>query len=296
MDPPRLAPIDAPVPDDCIHDVSAGDHTFTCSGVTFLVRVDEQCTTHACGLIFDVHGGTMSGAQMRDNTRLHELAPKEGYLVVHPSATPDSTGGTWDLEADPPKIADFLFRMIDAFHVDPNRVHVTGFSQGSAVTFYFLCTHPEVLASAAPISGSSASEECIASIDADWRPRVPILFMNGQRDLALEVGDGRARVEGLVDRLGLTGGEEIEGDGHYARKRWDGADGMRLDYIEHDYGGQQVLDGHCIPGGSDVAGAANNFGLNATTCTDGEIALNWGETVLQWFLQHPKRATAQQGP
>jgi hypothetical protein len=178
--------------------------------------------------------------------------------------------------------------MIDAFHVDPRRVHVTGFSQGSAVTFYFLCTHPEVLASAAPISGSSASQRCIDAIDADWRPRVPILFMNGQRDLALEVAAGRERVEGLVSRLELSGGDEIEGDGHYSRKRWEGAEGMVLDYIEHDYGGQAVLDGHCIPGGSDVEGSPNNFGANATTCTEGDIALHWGELALQWFIDHPK--------
>jgi hypothetical protein len=65
---------------------------------------------------------------------------------------------------------------------------------------------------------------------------------------------------------------------------------MVLDYIEHDYGGQPVLDGHCIPGGVDISGTGmNNFGLNATTCTTGMIAINWGELALQWFLDHPRR-------
>ncbi|MDD9940959.1 MAG: hypothetical protein OXU20_07985, partial [Myxococcales bacterium] len=86
-----MTKIPPPVADDCITDVSAGDHTFTCSDVTFLVKVDPMCTEHACGLIFDIHGGTMSGAQMRDNTHLDELAPPEGFLVVHPSATPANT-------------------------------------------------------------------------------------------------------------------------------------------------------------------------------------------------------------
>jgi hypothetical protein len=35
-------------------------------------------------------------------------------------------------------------------------------------------------------------------------------------------------------------------------------------------------------------GAPNNFGLNATTCTTGDIQLHWGEIVLQWFIDHPK--------
>ena len=35
-------------------------------------------------------------------------------------------------------------------------------------------------------------------------------------------------------------------------------------------------------------GGPNNFGLNGTTCTTGMIKLNWGQTVLKWFEDHPK--------
>jgi pimeloyl-ACP methyl ester carboxylesterase len=290
-------PFDPPVADDCITDVNAGDHTFSCGGLTFLVMVDEKCTKQACGLIFDVHGGTMSGKQMRDNTKLHELAPPKGYLVVHPSATPEKTGGTWDLATHPPVLADFMKRMIKAFHVDESRVHVTGFSQGSGMTFWFLCNYPELLASTAPISGQSADMvtvmatggSCLDAINASWKPRVPILFMSGTKDLALAIEPARARVTGLVDRLSLSGGEQIEGDGHYSRKRWTGADNMVLDFIEHDYGGQAVLDGHCVPGGTDLAGSENNLGANATTCSTGDIKIKWGEVALQWFIDHPKK-------
>jgi predicted esterase len=290
-DPIDRMPIDPPVPDDCITDVSAGDHSVTCEGLTYLVLVPEACTTHACGLIFDVHGGTMSGAQMRDNTHLHELAPPHGYIVVHPSATPENTGGSWDLAAQPPLVGEFMDRMIAAFHVDMRRVHVTGFSQGSGMTFWFLCNKPELLTSAAPISGQSADAitapgggNCLASIDDSWQPRVPILFMSGTSDTALVIEDARARVDGLVERLGLGEGTMIGGDEAYRRTRYEGDDGMVLEYLEHDYGGQAVLGGHCIPGGTDIAGSANNFGLNATTCTTGEINIHWGEVALEWFL------------
>jgi hypothetical protein len=46
---------------------------------------------------------------------------------------------------------------------------------------------------------------------------------------------------------------------------------------------QAVLGGHCIPGGADTPGSANNFILNATTCTAGDIKLHWGELALQYF-------------
>lgn len=278
--------IPAPVPDDCITDVSAGDHTFTCSGVTFLVMVPERCLEAACGLIFDVHGGTMSGVQMRDNTKLHELAPPHGFLVVHPSATAANTGGNWDLSSDPPKVADFFERMIKAFHVDTKRTHFTGFSQGAAHTFYMLCNHPELLASAAPLSGNSADTSCITR---GWTPRVPFLHMSGISDSSLTIETFRTRVNTFVEELELTGGQEIDGDGHYSRKHWEDPSGLDYDFIEHDYGGQPVLAGHCVPGGTDVSGAPNNFGLNATTCTTGEdIKLHWGKVALQWFLEHPR--------
>jgi pimeloyl-ACP methyl ester carboxylesterase len=280
--PRAMDPIEAPVADDCITDVSAGDHTFTCGGLTFLVMVNPLCTEYACGLILDVHGATMAGAQMRDNTLLHELAPPEGFLVVHPSATASNTGGVWSAAAYP-AVEDFMGRMIDAFHVDEDRVHFTGFSQGGQMSWHFVCNFSDVLASAAPVA---ATPSCV---DESWSPRIPLLYMQGITDGAFSIESSRAMIEDLKGVLELSGEGESVGDGNYDWRRWEGADGVSLDYIEHDYGGQAVLAGHCIPGGIDTPGAANNFGLNATTCTTGEIDLNWGEVVLQWFLDHPRR-------
>lgn len=279
-------PIDAPVANDCITDVTAGDHTFTCDGITYLVLVDEQCTRLACGLIFDVHGATMSGLQQRDNTLLDRMAPGAGFIYVNPSATPNDTGGTWDLEADPPKVAVVMQQVIDAFHVNPDRIHITGFSQGGATTFYFLENLNDILASAAPVAG--ALDQPTWAND-EWQPRVPMLIMNGISDTASTIESSRTMVDTIVAGLELEGGDEVEGDGHYSWKRWTGDDDMVVDYIEHDYGGQAVLGGHCIPGGIDLNGGPHNFGLNATTCSTGDIHLNWGPTVLQWFIEHPKR-------
>jgi pimeloyl-ACP methyl ester carboxylesterase len=282
--PRTMQPIGAPVADDCITDVSAGDHSFSCGGLTYLVMVDPICTQYACGLIFDIHGATMSGAQMRDNTLLYKIAPSKGYIVVNPSATASNTGGTWDLTNNPPTVADFMDRMIKAFHVDPKRIHVGGFSQGSIMTFWFLCNHNQMIASAAPVSGATAVD-CLKD---DW-PRIPIFYENGTKDQASMIDSARTMVDNIVSQLKLTGGMQIAGDGHYTRKHWEGDHGMLFDDIEHDYGGQAVLDGHCIPGGVDTPDTGkNNFGLNATTCTTGQIAINWGELALQWYLDHPK--------
>src|ERR1044071_2723982 len=115
--PRTMQPIDPPVADDCIKDVSPGDHTYSCGGLWFPTVIDPMCTKFACGLIFDIHGATMSGLQMRDNTLLYKIAPPKGYIVVNPSATSANTGGTWDLTANPPTVGEFMDRMIKAFHV-----------------------------------------------------------------------------------------------------------------------------------------------------------------------------------
>jgi hypothetical protein len=279
---PGTVPIPAPVADDCITDVSAGDHTFTCSDITYQVMVDERCTKFACGLIFDVHGAAMTGQDMRDNGRLHMLAPSKGYLTVHPSAP----ASTWDWQTHPPLLKDFMTRMIKAFHVDTKRVHMTGFSMGAGMTFWFLCNHTAAMASTAPVTGSSASQvtvvssgaPCIESIDANWKPRVPILFMTGTQDGALAIDVARERTNGIVTRLGLTGGERIDGDDSFTRKRWTGADGMVFDFLEHNYT-NWLLAGHCIP--SDAGGL---FG-----CDSSGGSLKWGPVVLQWFIDHPQR-------
>lgn len=267
--------------DECITSVEAGDHTFTCDGLTYLVMVDDQCAKGNCGLIIDVHGGTMAGAQMRDNTLLHELAPSKGFIVVHPSATAENTRGFWTAEAYP-KVADFMMRAIDAYAVDPDRVHFTGFSQGGMMTWHFVCNYSHILASAAPVA---ATPSCV---DGNWAPEISLLYMQGDTDSAFDVAGARTMIDDLASTLNLTESDE-SGDAGYTWRTFRGDTGVDLDYIEHTYGGQAVLAGHCIPGGRDLEGAPNNFGLNATTCSTGENFLPWGETVLQWFIDHPRQ-------
>jgi poly(3-hydroxybutyrate) depolymerase len=282
----RPAPIPAPKPVGCVTEVTAGDTKFACDGITYFVAVDPKCLKEACGLIFDIHGASMSATQQRQNTELDKLGPPKGYLVVQPSAAPEGPG-TWNFETSPPKVAAFMDQMIQAFHVDRARVHVTGFSMGAGMTFWFLCNHPDKLASVAVVTGSSADQvkaptgggKCIDALNADWKPRVPILFMNGIKDVALTEAAAQARTDGIVSRLALSGGQRIAGDDHWQRRHWSGAGGMEFDFVTHDYSAGERLGGHCMPGGKTV---------NATTCTLGDIKLHWGQLALDWFIAHPK--------
>ena len=285
-----MTAVPAPKADDCITDVSAGDHTFSCTGLTYKVVVDPMCLKSACGLIFDIHGAGMSADVMRANTELNLIAPSRGYLVVQPSASATGTG-SWKYEESGASMANFMERMIEAFHVDKKRVHVGGFSMGAAMTFWFLCNHNDMLASVSVVTGSSADQvqapakasggggKCIDAIGASWSPRVSIFFFNGIKDPALTEAKAQERADGIVSRLSLTGGDIIAKDDHYARRHWTGAGGMAFDFLTHDYAAEGRLAGHCMPGGKVV---------NATTCTEGDIKLHYGKLALDWYMAHPK--------
>ena len=272
--------IEPPVPQGCLDDVSAGDHTFVCGDVSFMLKVPERCTEYACGLIVDVHGGTMSAEQMRKVTELDELAPPCDYIVLHPSETSPLVPGfmetsQWHADDDP-KIRSFIDETLEAFQVDRERVHFTGFSLGGGMSWRFICGHGELFTSVAPIA---ATTDCAAG---GLDPEFPILYMHGHSDAVEDYAAGEALVEAVADGMGMgTERVELEGDNLYTRYRYENDRGTTLDFIEHDYGGQPALDGHCVPGGVDLDGPF------ATTCQTppGTAHVHWGELVLDWFLE-----------
>jgi poly(3-hydroxybutyrate) depolymerase len=283
--------------DESVSVLAPGEHTLACDGLTYQVTLDESCADGGCGLIVDIHGASMSGRVMRDATQLHLLAPRHGYVVVQPSARPNDQLGAWDLAADPPKMRAFVDRLIEELRIDERRVHFTGFSMGAAMTFAFLCHHNDLLASVAVATGSSADQvrardgtrRCVDAFDADWRPRVPILFMNGVHDPALRSDAAQARTDRIAAGLGLEGPDTVEiVDGHYRRRRWSASDGMVLDFLEHEYSTEGRLAGHCMPRGELLPGAAETLASNAVVCTTGAPRLHWGEVALAWFREHPR--------
>ena len=73
----------------CIDDVSATERrVVSCGPLTYDVAIPEACPAQGCGLIFDVHGLTMSGEMQEANTGLAQRGREAGYVVVQPNATP----------------------------------------------------------------------------------------------------------------------------------------------------------------------------------------------------------------
>ena len=148
-----------PVAAGCITDVSPGDHTFTCGGLQTDVRIPAACEAPGCGLILELHGDTGNGLLMDGHTNLRTLGEQHGYIVVAPSGPPwpGGPGSTWHSSNDATLIA-ITTQFRDVFRVDPKKIHVTGFSRGSFVTWRLLCDHADLFASAAPGGGGDGTD------------------------------------------------------------------------------------------------------------------------------------------
>src|SRR4051794_30321832 len=182
-------PVDSrPVPSGCVTDVGPSDHLTIkgCgAGITYSVMVPPECLQFRCGLVFDIHGMTMSAASQNAGTNMRAIGKREHYIVVQPTASggdPESTGvlGTaWDFGSGQASRggAAFIDPAARVWKVETRRIHVMGFSMGGSMTWWLRCKKADVLASVAPMSFSNANGGRCPNV------RTPTLYsMGGAKD------------------------------------------------------------------------------------------------------------------
>jgi polyhydroxybutyrate depolymerase len=276
----------------CIDDVSATERrVVSCGPLTYDVAIPEACPAQGCGLIFDVHGLTMSGEMQEANTGLAQRGREAGYVVVQPNATPAPPAASWAAAEDDAEVFGFLEQAIAGYSIDPKRVHFTGFSQGGDMTWRMLCNHSEVFASVAPAAfGLSQDEQCFRTGTAP-STKVPILFMHGQFDNLVPFPQALAARDAVIGVLDLTLVGEVDflggapPPGGPKRTRYSGEGNALLEFVEHGYGGVPTLGGHCYPGSEDPGTAQGQ--LFTFKCNPPN-AFHWGAEVLAFFQAHPK--------
>jgi pimeloyl-ACP methyl ester carboxylesterase len=281
-------PFPEPVPDDCITDVTPGHHEYTCDGLVYDVEVPEVCLREACGMIFDVHGLAMSAQMQNACTNLRTIAPRYGFIVVQPNADPAPPASNWIPAIDDDKVFDFMQRTAAAFHVDADRWHMTGFSQGGFMTWRFACAHADVLASVAPAAACGNDfpiTDCQFTEDESPSEPISILYMHGTADFVVNHACAVPRRDAVLERFALGDEEVVLDDPEVRHHRWTGDD-MTFEYVEHDYTGDAVIaGGHCMPGADDPGDAPGQ--LVVASCDDPFLFV-WGEEVVQFFLAHPR--------
>lgn len=141
-------------------------------------------------LLIVLHGGHGRAESVIKLTsgRFNQLADRDHFLVVYPQALEKNWNdgrGIQDYRSQREKIDDvgFISALIDFFDarygVDPNRVFVTGISNGAMMSCRLACELSSRIAAAAPVSGP-IPKNIFASCD----PKNPVsmLFIEGTED------------------------------------------------------------------------------------------------------------------
>jgi hypothetical protein len=293
------APVAVPAPQaqGCVMSVAAGHTTLMCQGLTFELNVPEACIATQCGLIIDVHGGTMSAAMENKNTNMRELGRMHGYVVIQPNANL----GLFDAMADDPVVFDFANNVADVFHLDRQRIHMMGFSQGGYMTWRFICAHTDWLASAAPAAAAGAaniSSEVGCTFTGTDQPKgeVDIMYMHGHKDALVDFANAQVLRDAVIATYAAMQHEVVASSSSYTRTRYTSPHGTRFEFIEHDYVSNSAvgvpplgvaIEGHCYPGSPDHEltedGQLMAFGCEAPN------DFTWGEEAIRFFQDHPHR-------
>ncbi len=281
-----------PMPSGCVNDVTSGDHTYACSGLTVDARIPPACQAPGCGLILVLHGDTGTGPLMDAHIKMRELGAQHDYIVLAPTG-PDwpgsEPGSTWN-DSNDATLVSIVNLFATVFRVDDKKIHVTGFSRGGFVTWRLLCDHADLFASAAPAGagyGNSFGETtCFHNSRAPSR-QIPILFMMGRTDVSVTYSAMQGIRDGAISSYGATGPTTLASDASYRHDRWTSSSGSVIETFDHAYetvddGPFASAKGHCIAG-STTDPYAPQYAIPCKLPN----AFVWGEEVMTFFLAHP---------
>ncbi len=156
---------------------------------TFVVHLPkDQKAGDKQALIIALHGGGSNGKSMSRFSGLDDTADKHGFVVVYP----DGSGRidlirTWNSGAcegyaKSKQIDDVAFmralirHMVGKYNVDPDRVFVTGMSNGAMMAYRLAAEAPDQISAVAAVSGTLDIEA------ANVTNPLPILHFHGTAD------------------------------------------------------------------------------------------------------------------
>lgn len=150
-----------------------------------------------------------------------------GYLAVYPQAN-----GMWWDEKPTAAVFALIPEVLAEYNVDPNRVYLTGFSNGGTGTFLYAALFGDRLAAAAPLMGAGLALLGPQVPSVAGVTRLPLLFVHGDRDEVIALFATRDTVKAIRREDPAAPVEEhvLKGRGHDVRLGTD--DGLVLPFFE----------------------------------------------------------------
>jgi len=197
-------------------------------------------------VVFFIHGANGSGSNFENETKGDVIADREKFIAVYPSASSNGAAGVWDDMQGKGNFPFFLAILdtLDArYHIDRDRVYMTGFSQGGFISYAAACFYSDIFAAVAPVSGHTMKSCAIK------RP-VPVFMTFGAQE-------GTSFFDDLTYWNGLNKCPDTPASkGPYPSSKPTSKVG-RITYGPCDKGTQVILDsisgqGHQWPGTNNI--------------------------------------------
>lgn len=234
----------------------AQDHSYTDQegDVAYTVTVPAYCSSHPCGMIVDVHGGTMNADKQDQETNMRFLgkhAPEHGapspYIVLQPELQRNDF--RWSRE-DLQQILNYINKLTNRYDIIAHDRHFGGFSQGGVMAAWLLCDGNRFFTSYSAIAGGA--EELQQCLDDKVSLSAPLLYIHGRED----------RVMPFVHAQSLS--ETVEADQGL---------GWAVEFYFHELRGGPA-GAHCVPGGQ------GRFGCGEQSA---------GKQILEFYIAQSRR-------
>lgn len=156
---------------------------------SFVLHVPDGLLAPA-PLVVALHAHSQEPKAIRAYSRLEALADEQGFVV----AFPEGAAGSWNaglccFPGNRDRVDDvaFLDEVIALTRtktlIDPNRVALTGGSNGAMMALRYACERPEVVASVAVVAGPLVAP-CAPKLP------VPVLVLHGAKDKVVPLDGG----------------------------------------------------------------------------------------------------------
>ncbi len=178
------------------HPVGISHHPPSSNHGAYSLYVPEQYDPqHHWPLIIALHGA--GGAN--DEYLLTWLRPakSQGYLVL----APKSLGLTWAVEKPEPDVVSVISTLMalrERYAIDPDRILVTGLSDGGTFSYALSASRPNLFGAIAPVAGVLPPW-----LDMQKAVSLPFLIIHGGQDFIFPVAVARLAHATLVEN-GLT--------------------------------------------------------------------------------------------
>jgi polyhydroxybutyrate depolymerase len=245
--------------------------------------------TGAMPLVIALHGGFATPRSMFRLADFRPIADKEKFIIVCPASKRMWHDGADNKGIDDVKFIDQLISyMIEKYHADPERVYITGISNGGFMTTRLACEIPNRITAIAVVAATLDIGE-----GYDVKKTMPVIYMHGTTDPIIGYNGGklfgrkmyshREIIEKWV-KMNDCDPEPVKTD--IPDSSHDGTEVFKQEYVNNSSGLKVISysignGGHTWPGGRQYF---PEFIIGKTTRN-----LNACQTIWDFFKSYKKR-------